>query len=607
MSPRRPLFVLAIGAVALAGLGLRDWPMESRRAVTFANRSLAAYGLTLSATGPASVRLLPWPSVSLDGVRVAAASGPILVEGDRLVAEIDPLAVVAGRSPVGTLRLDGGRISSEASAWADPVARLRQGVGTGQRPPRMIVTGARLGDGGQARDLDLDVGWPFWSGSVGLTASLTWRGVPTRLSLSRLRPADLIDGHRSPFVGEATWPGGSLALDGMALLPAEAAGSPSLSGRARFETSSLPETLTWLGSEAPLAPLAGAFSLEGAFEAEGRAVSWPVLRVSTGSTVLEGAGAFSLGSAAAPRLSVQATLAADRIDLAPLVGTLVKLFSDGSAPVALAPLSRGDLDLRLSASEGQIGPLAAADLAASVLIRDAAVEVALNRARLRDGILKARVTLSQGADPAETDMKAQGGLDQVDLGGLMSDLGGTRWVTGPLQGQFALESHGRDVAALIAGLGGRASVAIDGGSLAGVDLTDVIHRNGGLAPGALARRNGRTGFERAAVVLRFTDGIGEITEADLRGAGVAATLRGQISLPDQRLDVVALLAPRLAAEGARLVRIAITGPWDALTARTQHGDNDDPTGQTSAVARMRGILQMPASIGLPPDTRAYAP
>jgi len=216
-------------------------------------------------------------------------------------------------------------------------------------------------------------------------------------------------------------------------------------------------------------------------------------------------------------------------------------------------------------------------------------------------------TLREGADPAETDMKAQGGLDQVDLGGLMSDLGGTRWVTGPLQGQFALESHGRDVAALIAGLGGRASVAIDGGSLAGVDLTDVIHRNGGLAPGALARRNGRTGFERAAVVLRFTDGIGEITEADLRGAGVAATLRGQISLPDQRLDVVALLAPRLAAEGARLVRIAITGPWDALTARTQHGDNDDPTGQTSAVARMRGILQMPASIGLPPDTRAYAP
>ena len=59
-------------------------------------------------------------------------------------------------------------------------------------------------------------------------------------------------------MAEAAWPGGSLAFDGMALLPAEAAGAPSLSGRARFETSSLPETLAWIGSEAPLAPLAGA-------------------------------------------------------------------------------------------------------------------------------------------------------------------------------------------------------------------------------------------------------------------------------------------------------------------------------------------------------------
>lgn len=607
MSPRRPLFVFALGAVSLAGLGLRDWPMEGSRATAFANRSLSAYGLSLSAGETASVRFLPFPSISLDRVQVAATGGAPLVESDHLVAEIDPLGFVIGRSPIGALRLDGGRISSEASAWAGPVRRLRRGVGTGQHPPRVIVTGGRLGDGGQARDIDLDVAWPFWSGTVGLTASLTWRGVPTRISLSRLRPADLIDGHRSPFVAEAAWPGGVLAFDGMALLPAEAAGAPSLSGRARFETASLPETLAWIGSEAPLAPLAGAFSLEGAFEAQGRAVSWPVLRVSAGTTVMEGAGAFSFGSAAAPRLSVQATLAADRLDLAPLAGALVKLFADGSAPVALAPLSRGDLDLRLSASEGQVGPLVAADLAASILVRDAAVEVALNRARLRDGVLKGRLTLARGADPAETEMKAQGGLDRVDLGGLMSDLGGTRWVTGPLQGQFNLESHGRDVAALVAGLGGRASVAIEGGSLAGLDLTDVIHRNGGLAPGALARRNGRTGFERAAIVLRFADGIGEIAEADLRGAGVAATLRGQVSLPDQSLDMVALLAPRQASEGGHSVRIAITGPWDAPTAQAQHGEIDDPGGQASVLARMKGILQVPAAAGLPSGIRAYAP
>ncbi|MCJ2014670.1 AsmA-like C-terminal region-containing protein [Methylobacterium sp. J-076] len=607
MSPRRPIIALALGALVLAGLGLRDWPVEGRKAVAYANGPLASYGLTLTAEGSATVRLLPLPSLSLSRVRVADASGPVLLEGDHLTADLDPLSLVSGRAPVDGLTLDGGRISDEASAWAGPLGRLREGGRGGLHPPRIVLRGATLGDGAQARAIDLDIGWPFWSGAVALDASLTWRGVPTRVSLTRLRPTDLIDGHRSPFAAQATWPGGSLAFDGTALLPAEAAGSPSLSGRARFETASLPETLGWIGCEAPLGPLAGAFSLEGAFEAQGRAVSWPVLRVGAGSAVLEGAGAFSLGMGEVPRLSAQATLAADRLDLGPLAGALVTLLADGSAPVALAPLSRGDLDLRISASQGQVGPLAVGDLAASVLVRDAAVEMALNRARLKDGILKGRLTLVRGADPTETDMRAQGGLDQVDLGGLMSDLGSSRWVSGPLQGQFSVESHGRDVAALVAGLGGRASLAIDGGALSGLDLTDVIHRNGGLAPGALARRNGRTGFERAAVVLRFTDGIGEITEADLRGAGVAATLRGQVSLPAQRLDMVALLAPRQAAEGGRTVRIAITGPWDAPTAQAQRGDADDPAGQTSSLARMRGILQIPAAIGLPVDIRAYAP
>jgi len=106
---------------------------------------------------------------------------------------------------------------------------------------------------------------------------------------------------------------------------------------------------------------------------------------------------------------------------------------------------------------------------------------------------------------------------------------------------------------------------------------------------------------------REPDGIGEITEADLRGAGVAATLRGQLSLPGQRLDMMALLAPRPSLDGARTVRIAIAGPWDALTTEAQRGDAEDPGGQTSTFARMRGILQVPAALGLPVDIRAYAP
>ena len=607
MSLRRPLLVLAVGALALAGLGLRDWPVDRSRAAAFVNRTLGAYGLSLSADGPATFRLLPLPRLDLSRIRLAATGGAALAAGEHLAVEIDPFGIVTGGNPVGGVRLDTAWLSPDEAAWSPPLSRLRQGLGNGLAPPRLSLAGARIGDDGLARDLTLDVSWPLWGGGMSAKASLVWRGVPARLSLTRLRAADLLEGRRSPFAAEVTWQDGSLALDGTLAPEAGAEAPATFAGRARFETRSLADTLAWVGRDAPLAPLAGAFSAEGTFETQGRAVSWPTLRIVTGNATLEGAGAFSLGAIERPRLSVQATLAADQLDFGPITGAVMRMFDAGAAPVALAPLTRGDLDLRMSASEGRIGPLAVGDLAASVLVRGTAVEVALNRARLKGGVLKARLTLAQGADPAETDMRLQGGFDQVDLGGVMSALGGSRWVTGPLQGQFLLDSRARDAAGLVARMGGRASVAIEGGSLAGLDLADVIHRNGHVAPGALARRNGRTGFERAQVVMRFTDGVGEITEADLRGAGVAATLRGQVSLPDQRLDMVAVLSPRTVGEGGRTIRIGIVGPWDALTAQGARGDADDSGARTPGEGQGVGVLHMPAALDLPGAARAYTP
>ncbi len=50
------------------------------------------------------------------------------------------------------------------------------------------------------------------------------------------------------------------------------------------------------------------------------------------------------------------------------------------------------------------------------------------------------------------------------------------------------------------------------------------------------------------------------------------------------------------------MRIVIAGPWDSLTAQAQRAGIEDPP-----EARMPGLLQIPASIGLPGDSRAYAP
>ena len=609
MPLRRPILILAFGSLVVAGLGLRDWPVDGPRAAAFAGEAFDAYGLVLSVEGPASLTLLPVPRLTLGRVRVASApAGPALAEDGRLSLDLDPVSLLAGRAAAGGLRLEGARLSRDAD-WRALLARLAGPARSGDTPPlrRIAVSGARLADGGEARDIDLDIAWPFWSASAEGRASLTWRGVPTRIVLTHLRPADIAQGRSSPFTAEVTWPGGSLAADGRVADAAAGTGLPGLAGQVRFETRALPECLSWIGRDVPLSPLAGAFSVSGRFETAAGSLSWPSLRIGIGPNVLEGAGAVALGPGDAPRLSVQATLAAERLDLAPLVDDLARVLGSEPQDMALAPFTRGDLDLRLSAAQGQVGPVQVQDLAASVLVREAAVEVAVNRARIENGTLKGRMTLSSGADPAVTEIRMQGSLDRVALGSLLSEVGASRWLAGPANGQFVLEASARDSAGLLTHLGGRATLAVEGGTITGLDLADVIHRNGAVAPGALARRNGRTAFERAAVTLRFVDGIGEITEAGLLGPGVGATLHGQVSLPERRLDAKGSLVLRPATDPLRGLLFEISGPWSALTAQTlAPGEGAEPAGR-SGEALLPLSLKEPAAVGLPGTARAYVP
>ncbi|WP_342106959.1 AsmA family protein [Methylobacterium sp. SI9] len=610
MSLRRPIVLLGPLVLIAVGLGLHDWPVDGGRVQAFADRALKDYGLTLTVQGPATLTPLPRPRLTFGRVRITADDGGSpLVDAGRLGIDLDPVGLLTGRVAAGGLHLAGGILSGRAADWRGVLAHLTERVRAGAtaHPTRLTVTGARTTQDGPARDIDLDLSWPSWSASAEVAARLTWRGVPMRITVAHVRPNDFVLGRRSPITGEATWPTGSLAVDGTVETAVSGSAWPSLAGQMRAETRSLPESLAWIGLKVPLSPLAGAFSLTGLFETADRSVSWTRLRLGLGRNVLEGAGAVMLGSGDAPRLSVQATLAAETLDLATLADDSGLLLGSEPVPLALAPVTQGDLDLRLSAASGQIGSVQVQDLAASVLVRDAALEVAVNRARVQDGLLKGRLTLASGADPAETDMRLQGSLDRVELGGLLGGTDAGRWLAGPVHGQFNVESSARDTAALAARLNGRATVTLTGGAITGLDLADVVHRNGAVAAGALARRNGRTAIERAAVTLRFTDGIGEITEAGLLGPSVGATVQGHVSLPGRRLDLRGDLALRGPADPTRGLLFEVSGPWTALAARTAaHVEVPGPAAQAGE-GTAPDVFGPPDMQSLPVNARAYAP
>ncbi|GJD55896.1 AsmA family protein [Methylobacterium dankookense] len=616
MSPRRLSLTLGLATLTLAGVSAAlPWTIGTEGAARLVGRELAAYGLSLHAEGPATLRLLPLPRLDFARTRIAeeSAAAP-LAEGGRLTIVLDPIGLMAGRIGIGSLTLDGTKlVLTDDARWAGPLRRLSEQVRAGWfvRPHRVVLKNAALAGPGHAepeiRDLDLDLDWPAWGGSLDGRARFTWRGQRARANLTDLRPAALAEGTASPFAASLIWPGGSLSAEGDARLAAEPSRGLALEGTGKLETRSLPQTLAWIGRDAALAPLAETFALEGSFSAEGAAVMLPRLRVRLGQNVLDGAGQASL---ATPRAAVQATLAADSLNLAPLLGQLLRVLGlDGeerAAPaLALHPFTGGDLDLRLSAAAARIGPVALEDMAASLLVRDGAVEIALNRAAVQGGTVKGRATLtSAGINGTETEVKAQGALDQVDLGGLLIDLGASRWVLGPSQGHFSFEGSGRDLADLAARTSGRAALTIDRGAIVGLDLADVIQRHGGVAAGALARRNGRTPFERASLSLRFADGVGEIAEGVLQASALSASLRGYVSLRDHSFRARAELHPR--ADSARPGPLFdLAGPWDAVTVRAARPGEAEPELPTSSAAPS-AFHGVPGLI-LPGTARAYAP
>lgn len=616
MSPRRLSLALGLATFTVAGISAAlPWTIGTEEAARLVGRQLGAYGLSLGAEGPATLRLLPLPRLDFARTRITdQADAATLAEGGRLTIVLDPFSLVTGRIGIGSLTLDGARLPlSEDARWAGLLRRVSGQMRSGWflRPHRLVLKDAVLIGLGQTepeiQDLDLDLDWPAWGGTLDGTATFVWRGQRARASLTDLRPAALAEGTASPFTASLTWPGGSLSAEGDARRAAEPSRGLALEGTGRLETRSLPQTLAWIGRDAALAPLAETFALEGSFTAEGAALMLPRLRVRLGQNVLDGAAQASL---ATPRASVQATLAADSLNLAPLLGQLVRVLGlDGEerqAPaLALQPFTGGDLDLRLSAAAARIGPVALEDMAASLLVRDGAVEIALNRAAIQGGTVKGRATLtSAGINGTETEVKAQGGLDQVDLGGLLIDLGAARWVLGPSQGSFSLEGRGRDLADLAARTAGRAVLSIDRGAIVGLDLADVIQRHGGVAAGALARRNGRTPFERASLSLRFADGIGEIAEGNLQASALSANLRGYVSLRDHSFRARAEVHPRTDL-GRPGPLFDLAGPWDAVEVRAVRPGEAEPELPTGSAAPT--AFQGVPGLILPGTARAYAP
>lgn len=621
MSLRRTLPVLGFGGLA-AGLiaACLPWSVELPALSRFVSRGLqASWGVALGTAGPTEVVLLPLPRLVFRDVRLneGGPEGPVLASGGSLSLQLGLAALLTGRVEVDSLTLDGAEINlpldGADTRWAGAVEHLAAGLAEGGPHPRRLILARSTVTGRDPRDgtvqtlrgVDLIVSWPHWSESVALTGSLTWKGAGARLALSGLRPHALLAGRTSPFSAHLAWPAGRFSAEGTGSLHE----GWRASGTGRLDIRSMAGTLAWTGGSVALAPLAEDLTIEGSFEAAAREVQFPNVRVGTGGNLLEGAGSARFGPG---RTAVQATLAAESLNLSPLVADLLHLSGVGEAEAGawrsrsldLGRLTGGDLDLRISAAGARIGPLHLSDLACGVLVREHGIEASLGRAGLQGGTVKGRVILeAEPRDRAVTAVKAQGSVDRLDLGAVLADLGQDRWMLGATRGSLSLEGAGRDAGTLARSVSGRIALRSEDGALSGLDLADLLQRGGTPVAGLPARRNGRTPYRHAAVSVLFSEGVGEIVEGSIEAGALTASLSGRLTLVDRRFEARAELTPRDAAEAAprMTTRFDMSGPWDAVSVRPAvlARAGDDPVEAASRFRRLGSDLPM--------GIRAYAP
>ncbi len=591
---RRPAAWAGVVAVtaAAAVLGFAPWPLSAKRVAEGLNAAGSSASVRWGVPDSAAFRALPWPSLSIVGLRLDDALGANLISAPEARLDLSPGELLKGRlapvratlvTPIVTLDLDrppwGGR---EAREEARPQGALAPIAG-------LSLTNGVLRVVSKSRSLDTVI--ENLQGRVdGLAAGdrmrvsllALWRDAPISISgsLDNLERAGR--GEPSAFELALVSPIANLSFIG-ALAGGEA---PSVSGDVSASVPSVKALAHVVGVDAPSFVAADDAAVVGKLQATPNEATLADATVTSARQTLQGALRVA-GFDGRP--SVSGSFDGDRLAIAPFVGPAPPLLDREGGwsvrPFALAPPRNFDLDLRLSAGQLNVYGRDLANAAASAILKDGVLTLSLVDAAAYGGRLQGETRVACVGD--DVNIHARARLSAADFGAAFSDLG---WSVPTGQGtlEFALETRGASPAAVVAGLGGSALLKLDQGAITGINLEEALRRSQRRSIDvARDMRIGGTAFDTLALEFALGQGIAHVVNGELAARGVAANLQGQVDLPAQSWDLHANAmqtdaAGQASKDGARL-SFDIVGPWTSPTIRAT-GDKDDVQSDGSRAA-----------------------
>lgn len=604
---RSHLLVAALACLAVLMAGVVPWTIPSN-ALTgdIADSIEAATGLALKIGGRATIVALPVPRLKLEGVTLDSASGDTVVRASQLRGELRLLPLIAGRlelaaaaliEPVIMLATD----EAGRSPWDAALARFSRDIAEGgparQRlhVPRLAIVGGTLvradprgGESGVVRNVDVAINWARPTADLAAAGDFTWRGQSVALNLTGFNPAKFSAGKGSDLNLKLSSPSAALTLAGALL----SRGEPRFEGRLALVATSLRGLDGWLDAGLPLAEFVEDFAIESPVKLTDGDLSLPAANVGLGSERLQGALTVRREDG---RLDLSGTFAAGSLGLTRFLAPLAPARDadrrwSGEA-FRRGALNDADLDLRISAANARIGQVALQSLAASVIVKNGRLEIALAHASAYKGTAKGRFSLVPTGSGIEA--KLQLAFDRVDFGQAFGAAANWHGLTGTGSGHISLDAAGGSFADVVRSLNGRGGLLVKEGDIAGIDLASAGRETQDKPLSAGLDRGGRTGFEHLGATFAIAGGVAELSEASLNAPNLHARLGGRILLAERAFDLYGAMRQVGAAEGATAeLPFVLAGSWDNPSLSLAPGALIQRSG-AAGPSTPRGLVDLP--------------
>lgn len=568
------LALLVLLALA-AGIGIIQWPVSSDRAEREVREQITtSLGETNVVMGPIRLSLLPYPKLVISNLRISTDS-EFLLFSPQVDVSLSPTALLTGVFKPGTFRLFDALIElppdrlpttpSETAVlaitlintYASEAVRVANAQPFNVRIVNGAVKGTTKGAGSGLSSVFADLsGEP--DGSLSLSGETLWRG--QKLSATFVSDAPSMSvGNPKRVAVDVSSEFGRVKLAGelnTGLLP-------QFDGTLTSTVTDVGRLSQALGMRPGIASSLD-LAISGASKISSEGVMISNAQVALGKMVFGGALNFKLNE---ERAKIVATLAAEDINATDVLRPYWPKVDGGIGwkqdAVGKSTLPIFDLDIRISAERADLGVARVSDVALSVMASDGKFDATLASAKIFNGAVKARLTLTE----AETGLalKLHSNFEKIDSGTALLALMNNRHFEGVSNGSLTVEAMGETAEGLMKNLSGSGEFAVENGMLSGINVEGIL-RKAESRPLSLTGSlgGGNTEFDRIVLKTQISKGEAELLEASMASPDARVAMTGLVDIGKRQLDIRGEASTTSIREGQKQLQLpfSITGTFD---------------------------------------------